>query len=102
MAFNPEGDMLAAGDSNGCTYLWDVRAGQLTRTLLDEPGAKDVFSAAFTPDGSVLATAHSDGAIRLWDPATGEQISTMTRRNLLRASVFAIAFNPFGQHLAAG
>jgi DivIVA domain-containing protein len=33
VAFSPDGRILAAGGWNGCTYLWDVATGHLSRAL---------------------------------------------------------------------
>ena len=67
VAFSPNGDLLAAGDSNGKTYLWDVVAPHAKPLgAVSDPAPKSVASVAFGPDGRTLATADSDGYVYLW------------------------------------
>ncbi len=63
LAFTPDGQVLASGDWDGFTRLWDVTTGKQLQVL--EQGGS-VESAAFRPDGGHLATAGSDGLIWIW------------------------------------
>jgi WD40 repeat protein len=70
VAFSPNGKLLATGDQNGSTYLWDVATGRRIATL-PTPGANSsVSSVAFSPNGKLLATANQDGATSLWSVTT--------------------------------
>lgn len=103
LAFTPDGNIVAAGDSyhgrssnpRGRVYLWEVATGRLLRTI--EGHDSDVRSVAFSPDGKVLASG-SDG-VRLWETATGKQVRRLAGLNHF---IDGLAFSPDGRHLAAG
>ena len=108
VAFRKGGAMLATGEYDGNTYLWDVTTGSLIRTLND-PGTSNgtvppsVNSVAFSPDGNTLAAGDGDGSTYLWNVASGNPIRTLPdpgAENI--AEVFSVAFSPDGNTLAAG
>ncbi len=75
IAFSPDGQLLATGDSNGDILLWQVADGQLRLTLR---GSTDwVRSVAFSPDGNLLASGCDDYTLSLWNVHTGQQLTTL-------------------------
>jgi RNA polymerase sigma factor (sigma-70 family) len=82
LAFAPDGKTLAAGYSDGATYLWTLATG---KNMVLEGHAGPVADLAFSPDGKMLAAtdgafskrlADTDGShgVRLWDVGTGKEL----------------------------
>jgi WD40 repeat protein len=63
LAFTPDGQVLASGDWDGFTRLWDVATGKQLQVLEQSSSVK---SAAFHPDGGRLVTAGFDGLVSIW------------------------------------
>jgi WD40 repeat protein/transcriptional regulator with XRE-family HTH domain len=81
LAFNPDGAVLAVGDSAGRVHLWDgdvqQRAGFLAG-LSDtaEIGIREAVSAiAFSADGRTLALGGTAGSLQLWDTASQQLLA---------------------------
>jgi WD40 repeat protein len=99
VAFSPDGQLLAAGISNGDIQMRDVPTGTLIRTLAGHTAA--VRGLAFSPDGSLLASGadKGDASVRLWQVVDGGPMRTLTGHT---ARVESLAFSPDGQYLASG
>ncbi|MDZ4763195.1 MAG: hypothetical protein SGI73_01490 [Chloroflexota bacterium] len=66
VAFNPNGQYIASGGTNGSVVIWDIAAGA-ARALLPEPHLYGVIALVFNADGSRLASGDRSGVARLWE-----------------------------------
>ncbi|MCL6754396.1 hypothetical protein KBT16_26840 [Nostoc sp. CCCryo 231-06] len=104
LAFSPDNQLLASGDSTGVITLWRLSKGWLRplrarkiRTLISCESYEPVKTLAFSPDGELLAIAATRN-ITLWQVSSGEKIHTIDRVH--RAWGRCMAFSPNGQTLA--
>ncbi|MEG5138936.1 MULTISPECIES: NACHT domain-containing protein [unclassified Microcoleus] len=95
--FNPDGKLLATGDSDGVVRLWEFSS---QREILTCKGHTNIVeSVAFSPDGSVVASGSYDKTIKLWDVNTGECLKVLQGHT---ESVMFVTFNHKGNILASG
>lgn len=65
LAFRPDGQMLASGDSTGEIRLWDLATRKF---VAFEAHGWIVDAVTFSPDGRFLVSASHDGTLSVWDP----------------------------------
>lgn len=65
LALSPEGDMIAAGYSDGVIRLWNVHSGALEITLDGHRSAVNCLT--YSTDGSNLASGSKDTDLIVWD-----------------------------------
>ena len=99
VAFSSDGKTLAASDSGGQIYLWNVATSSQTATLTDL-GSGGAYSVAFSSDGKTLAVGDANGRTYLWNVATGKPIRSLP--DLGSKGVNSVAFSPDGKTLAVG
>jgi eukaryotic-like serine/threonine-protein kinase len=66
--FSPDGKVLAVGNRNGYTCLFDVATGKRLQTLFRAMS----HGLKFHPDGKTLAVTYVDGSLGLWNVADGK------------------------------
>jgi WD40 repeat protein len=91
--FSPDGKVLAVGNRNHETQLFDVATGKLLHKL-DKRMTQEI---AFSPDGKTLACGYVDGTLGLWEVATGKQL------HMVEAGckeVYSVDWSPKGDVLA--
>ena len=74
LAFSPDGQLLAVGDSAGSVHIWsDIARGKELHVL---PGdLEEIHSLVFSPDGNLLAVGGNDWVIHVWDPRNGTLVA---------------------------
>jgi WD40 repeat protein len=97
VSFSPDGSMLASGSYDKTIKLWEVKSGNLIRTLTGH--TNHVISVSFSPDGSMLASGSGDKTIKLWEVKSGNLIRTLAGH---RDRVYSVSFSPDGSMVASG
>jgi hypothetical protein len=96
VAFGPDGQFLASGDSDGVVKGWNVRTGQPAGTL---PGHSDeVRTLAFSPDGKLLASGSFDGTVKVWRLPHGELLHSLDHPEW----IWSVVISPDGRLLTSG
>ena len=87
--------MIAASDTSGMVWLWDVATLQPVATL--KGFLLGAHSVAFSPDGRRLA-AGSNGqeAVKLWDVETRQEVLTLSGEGSLFSG---LSFSSDGRYL---
>lgn len=102
VAFNPDGNQLAASYATGLIAIWDWKSGKPSMTL---DGHTDIVeNVVYNTNGLLLASASDDGNVILWDlePSRGEAERIRTTFVGHRALVYDVAFSSDGMFLASG
>ncbi|MBD3887155.1 AAA family ATPase [Phormidium tenue FACHB-886] len=96
VAFSPDSQLVAIGESSGEIRLWKVADGQLIWT---SKGHTDwVMSVEFSPDGSTLVSGSADHTVQLRDVSTGSILQTLQGHTHL---VLSAKFSPDGTTIAS-
>ena len=97
LAFSPNGELLATGDSLGDIHIRKVADG--TRLISFEGHLCWIWTLAFSPDGQLLASGADDCFVKIWQVETGECLQTLEEHDY---AVLTAVFQPRGQLLATG
>ena len=96
LAFDPEGQRLAAGRRNRSIVLFSVRSREVLATF--EGHESLVSCLTFSPDGSRFVSGSYDGTLRVWSPDSAESLLTLHGHT---QAVTAVAFDAAGETLAS-
>jgi len=95
LAFSPDGSRLAVALGNHVIQLYDSTGKKLVKT----PSLSgNIFDLGFSPDGKQLVAAVGN-SVKLWNLSTGA--NTWTWDNPEKLPVYTVAFNPWGNQVAA-
>jgi WD40 repeat protein len=96
VAFSPDSQLMATGDSNNVVSLWQVADGQ-SKAILRGHSAW-VRAVAWSLDGQMFASGSEDHSVRLWNLETGIPFILQGHRGTVRT----LAWQPNGPLLASG
>ncbi|WP_392531266.1 NB-ARC domain-containing protein [Nostoc sp. C117] len=97
VAFSPTENLVAASDTNGKVYLWQLAEAKPILILTEDQAW--VQAIAFSPDGKIIASGSEDQTICLWDKLTGDCLWCWQAHT---GRVRSITFSPDGKTLASG
>lgn len=105
LAVSPDGQLIATGNRDGITWLWDINSGASLAELDPAVHVEDysvyLTSIAFSPDGQVIAAGYWDSTVFLWQADNGELINILEPVTEYCAA-WDLAFSPDGQYLGVG
>jgi WD40 repeat protein len=98
LAITPDGEILAAGCTDGNIKLWKLETLELLGIFEAHTGP--VMSVVFSVDTPTLISASADGTVMIWHVKTGQQLGIL--RDDSAASVMAVAISSDGHWIASG
>ena len=97
LAFNTDGDLLAAGDRRGFISLWDPSNWVQSKTWRAGSDNSPISGLSFSLDGKRVVS--SGWNLRVWDVATTKQMGALTSRG---GQVRDAEVHPDGRHVVGG
>ena len=94
VVYSKDGQLVASSSDDKTIKLWNVKTGQLLRTLRGHEFK--VRSVCFSPNGKLLASAGK--VIKLWEVQTGRLLTEIMGHS---GSVSSVVFSPDGSVLAS-
>jgi WD40 repeat protein len=91
--FSPDGKLLAVGNRNSTTRIFDLESGKVLHTLQRNMSQ----GLRFSPDGKTLAVTYVDGSLALWNVADG---SLLRERKSGAAELYSVSWSAKGDVLA--
>ncbi len=95
VAFDPRGDLLSTGHSDGRLFIWGIGTGQKIREI--SANAAAVSNVAFNPVDATIAILSADGSTRVWSLETGKALQMIAGAAAKAQS--NISFDPTGRML---
>jgi WD40 repeat protein len=97
VAFSPDSQLLATGDTNHIVCLWQVADGQSRAVFNGHTGL--VWAIAWSLKDQILASGAEDYQVRLWNTETGLCSGILQGH---QGTVRTVAWQPNGPFLASG
>ena len=97
VAFSPDSQLLAIGDSNNIVSVWQVADGQCRAIFREHYGW--VWALAWSMDGQILASGGADRNIRLWSIESESCLAILPGH---QTTIRTLGWQPHGHILASG
>lgn len=98
LAFDSQGEMLAAASIDGTVIVWNVETGQ--PVFRAEPGGKSQPVIAISAEAKLFAMGLADGAVRLWELNSWKPLRILPARG--NSGIGILSFSRDGRWLAWG
>jgi WD40 repeat protein/DNA-directed RNA polymerase subunit RPC12/RpoP len=100
--FSPDGELLAAANSDNTVAVWDMTSGQKRLTLKGH--SEVVTSVCFSPDGKRMATVGDYETVKVWDLASGKNLFSLKGLDSDEDDITfsSVCFSPDGRRMATG
>jgi len=93
LTLSQDGKYLAAGDSDGILWFWQLNKKNNTLQKREAPAA--ITSLAFSNGGNILAGGHLDGSINLWSLPALDQPKSVPTSPSIKTRIVPVAFPGF-------
>ncbi len=102
VAFSPDGETAATGNSDGTVRLWDIKTGG-ELAALEMPGTDWITSLAYDSSGKLLAASQwtDKGTVYILDIEAKTLVHTIILNNFLGNIKDPFQFSPDGETMAA-
>lgn len=91
--FSPNGELIAVGNRNSKTVIFDVQSQAVVHVFRPVM----THELAFSPDGARLAATYVDGTLRTWDVATGALLAEFASGG---EDLYTVSWSPDGNLIA--
>jgi WD40 repeat protein len=95
VAFDPSGELVAAGSSSGAALVWNTHTKELVARVTGH--GVTVGDVAFSGNGLYLVTAGNEGVANVWTVPGGDLVTSVRTR---APSLGAASFAPRGRNVA--
>ena len=99
IAFHPDDETLATGDTNGQISIWDIKSGELKQRL---PSDNLMRSLTFSPDGKMLAHTGENQIITIWKQDENGKWNFFKALNDEDNQVWSVAYSPDSKTIVSG
>ncbi|MFE1748574.1 WD40 repeat domain-containing protein [Coleofasciculus sp. H7-2] len=97
LAISADGQTLVSGGQDKAIKVWDLKTGQLKKTLQSDSG--QVRAVAIAPDGKIVVSGSADHMVRIWN-LTKDQPPRMLKGH--SDDVKLVQMTPDGKTLISG
>ena len=95
IAYSPDGEFLATGDTHGRIQIWQIKDCQLYATFLGHRNW--VWSLAWSPNSKIIASGGEDNQVKFWEIKAGNCFEILPVQSNF---IWFLRFSPDGNQIA--